>query len=81
MTLDLAAINLVLDALIKLIVLALLIFMVVILKHLDDAIQRAGRSADSVHGVAKKVHNALSARSMLKLAHQYFLKRDKGDSL
>lgn len=82
MALDLTTINLMLDALIKLVVLSLLIFLVVVLKHLDEAIQRAGRSADSVHGVAQKVHDAISARSMLKLAHAYFLKRaEKGDKL
>jgi len=79
---DLATINLALDAMIKLVVLALLIFFVVVLKHLDEAIQRAGRSADSVHGVAQKIHNTLSARNMLKLAHSYFLKKaEKGDDL
>jgi hypothetical protein len=81
MGLDLATINLALDALIKLVVIGILVFLAVILKHLDKAVQSAGRSADSVHGVAQKVHNTLSARNMLKMAQGYFLKKNEGDKL
>lgn len=64
MVFDLASINMTLDIILKLVLLGILLGVIIVLKHLDKAIQQAGRSADTVHGLAQKLHNATSARAI-----------------
>lgn len=65
MTIGLTELNMTLDILLKLILLVILLGVIVVLKHLDESVKQAGRSADSVQELADKIHKVTSARTLL----------------
>lgn len=66
MTVALAELNMTLDIVLKILLIVIFVGVLIVLKHLDKAVKQAGRSADSVHGLAKKLHNVTSARGLLR---------------
>jgi hypothetical protein len=79
MAIDLASVNMVLDVILKLVLLGIFVGVIIVLKHLDKAIQQAGRSANTVHGLARKLHSATSARTIIRGLRKMHKKGEKID--
>lgn len=63
---DLAAVNLTLDIVLKLLLLVILVMVALLVRHIDRTIKSAENSIESVGDAAEKVRNLLTLRAIYK---------------